>query len=358
MKKLKPNSLKKLFSVILSTIFLIGFNVIPANAATTVECSGGGYFTYIGTTVVVRPEPEESICAGVAIIPDTILTIGEGAFFYTEVTSVIIPNSVTTIEDFAFAYTPLLTSITIPNSVTTIGEHAFDTSGLTSVTIGNQVTTIEASTFEFTPFLTSITIPNSVTTIKNSAFYGSGLTSVTIGNQVTTIEAYAFAYTPFLTSINFLGNAPSTPDDAFLGIGTEATANVVFDATGFTLVDGFWKGLIVVYSLPPAGDSDSSTPKVGKTVAVEAPDAEIKVKNSKSLTKKEIKTMLDKKKTFKNYPIDEYKYSIFGTSKKICAINGNYVVALEKTGACEMWVTRTTAKGAKYKYWVKINYLK
>ena len=138
--------------------------------------------------------------------------------------------------------------------------------------------------------------------------------------------------------------------------GAFSTTNVT--ATGFTLVDGLWRGLIVSYSLPPAGDSDSSTPKVIKTVAVEAPDAEINAKNGRSLTKREIKTMLDKKKTFKNYPIDKYKYSIFGTSKKICAINGNYVVTLEKTGACEMWVTRTTAKGAKYKYWVKINYLK
>lgn len=294
-------------------MFLIGFNVIPANATTTVACSGGGYFTYIGTTVVEQPGPGGTICVGEAIIPDSILTIGEYAFYDTAVTSVIISNSVTTIEGDAFSSTPYLNSITIPNSVTTIG---------------------------------------------NFAFYQSALTSVTIGNQVATIGSLAFFANTSLTTINFLGNAPSTADDAFSDIGTGATANVVFDATGFTLVDGLWRGLIVSYSLPPAGDSDSSTPKVIKTVAVEAPDAEIKVKNSKSLTKREIKTMLDKKKTFKNYPIDKYKYSIFGTSKKICAINGNYVVALEKTGACEMWVTRTTAKGAKYKYWVKINYLK
>jgi hypothetical protein len=29
---------------------------------------------------------------------------------------------------------------------------------------------------------------------------------------------------------------------------------------------------------------------------------------------------------------------------------------LKKTGSCDLNVTRTTVKGAKYKYWVKIIY--
>ena len=521
-------------------MFLIGFNVIPANATNTVAFSGGGYFTYIGTTVVEQPGPGGTICAGEAIIPDTILTIGEYAFYDTAVTSVIISNSVTTIEGDAFSSTPFLTSITIPNSVTIIGNFAFYQSALNSVTIGNQVATIgslaffantslttinflgnapstaddafsdigtgatanvvfdatgfasngsdwkgltisrpcytglagvvtsgsscsgdvvldnsvtsigaeafggnnaitsvtlpdsviEIGSYSFynCPALVSINIPSSVASIGEWVFYGTALTSVTIpdsvislgegafsdittltnvtiGNGLIFIPEYAFYNTrlvtvtipnsvqvildsafqsiptltsvtignslvelgdsfsnnPLLSSVTFLGNAPHdeyTNANAFYGAAMGAAAYVGADATGFTLVDGLWRGLIVSYSLPPAGDSDSSTPKVIKTVAVEAPDAEINAKNGRSLTKREIKTMLDKKKTFKNYPIDKYKYSIFGSSKKICAINGNYVVTLEKTGACEMWVTRTTAKGAKYKYWVKINYLK
>jgi hypothetical protein len=69
-----------------------------------------------------------------------------------------------------------------------------------------------------------------------------------------------------------------------------------------------------------------------------------------------MKTKLSKNKSFKRNPKDFFKYSIFKTSKKTCIMRGNYVMALKKTGSCDLYATRTTPKGAKYKYWVKINY--
>ena len=95
-----------------------------------------------------------------------------------------IPNSVTSIGSGAFFYCGGLTSITIPNSVTSIGDEAFlNCNGLTS-----------------------IAIPNSVTSIGSSAFDDcDGLTSVTIGNSVTSIGAYAFYGCEALTKVNYLG---------------------------------------------------------------------------------------------------------------------------------------------------------
>jgi hypothetical protein len=59
-------------------------------------------------------------------IPDSVITIGYGAFAYCDsLTSVNIPDSLTTIRYGAFAYCDSLTSVNIPNSVTTIGEAAF-----------------------------------------------------------------------------------------------------------------------------------------------------------------------------------------------------------------------------------------
>ena len=93
----------------------------------------------------------------------------------------IIPNSVTSIGDGAFAYGSSLTGIEIPNSVTWIGDGAFYwCSSLTSIEIPNSVTSIGDGTFNGCKWLTSIEIPNSVTSIGYGAFSGcSRLTEIT-----------------------------------------------------------------------------------------------------------------------------------------------------------------------------------
>jgi hypothetical protein len=264
---------------------------------------------------------------------------------------------VTSIGNGAFSDNANINSVTIPDSVITIGDNAFYYSSLTSVTIGNSVTSIGNGAFDTNYALTSLTIGNSVESIGSYSFYGTLLTSVTIPASVTSIDQYAFTNSNSLATFIFLGNAPTVTDTTFLDVAAGAIANVAINTTGFDLVDGLWNGLVVVYGNPPVSDSGSSTPAVITPVAAKSPDAFMNNKNAKSLSKRELKTMLDKNKTFKNYPADKYKYSIFGASKKTCAIKGNFVVALKDTGACEMWVTRTTAKGKNYKYWVKINYI-
>ncbi len=69
---------------------------------------------------------------------------------------------------------------TIPNSVTSIGHGAFQHCSLSSVIIGNGVTSIGAYAFYECSTLTSVTMGNSITNISNDAFDGcSGLTSIT-----------------------------------------------------------------------------------------------------------------------------------------------------------------------------------
>ncbi|MBR7100346.1 MAG: leucine-rich repeat domain-containing protein, partial [Clostridia bacterium] len=115
------------------------------------------------------------------IIPDSVTSIGEGAFAYCyDLTSVVIPESVTSIEESAFAYCNNLTNIVIPDSVTSIGTWAFSHCiSLTSVVIPNSVTTIGDHAFYRCESLTSVVIPESVTTIGDHAFYRcESLTSV------------------------------------------------------------------------------------------------------------------------------------------------------------------------------------
>jgi hypothetical protein len=299
-------------------------------------------------------------CAGAINIPSGVVKIEVEAFYNRPITSVNIPDTVTEIGIGAFESTRLV-SVTIPNSVTLLGPYVFlGTSTLTSVTIGNRVTSIGDDAFSGTR-LTSVTIPNSVTTIGNRAFEGvSTLTSVTIPDSVTSIGAIAFKDNTSLTSVTFSGNAPTTFDNAFSGVPTGTKANVAYNATGFPANGSNWKGLIVSYGSAPSSDSGSSSTNVATFTpqAVKTADVVFNSKNKKYLSKNAMKTKLRKNKSFKRNPQDLFKYSIFGTSKKTCIMRGNYVMGLKKNGACEMWVTRTTAKGAKYKYWVKINYSK
>ena len=209
--KLKFDTFRKLFSVIISTVFLLGSNALPAMASALDDgkynCNSGeleldqdvtiGYFT-ITTDAVTG----DNICTGAVIIPNGVRSIGNRAFLsQTQLTSVTIPNSVTSIGDYAFYENYKLTSVTIPDSVITIGDYAFYSNiRLISVTIGNSVTSIGINAFENTS-LTSVIIPNSVTTIGVAAFYRNVLlTSVSFGNSVTSIGDSAFEDTS-LTSL-------------------------------------------------------------------------------------------------------------------------------------------------------------
>ena len=152
------------------------------------------------------------------VIPNSVTSIGNYAFYGCSLSSVAIPKSVTSIGNYAF-YGCSLSSVTIPNSVTSIGSYAFyNCSGLTSVTIPNSVTSIEYGVFEGCSGLTSVTIPNSVTSIGNYAFYGcSGLTSVTIPNSVTSIGSYAFHNCSKLTSLIIPNSVTSIEYGVFEG---------------------------------------------------------------------------------------------------------------------------------------------
>ena len=138
------------------------------------------------------------------IIPNSVTSIGEGAFVECTGTSVTIPNSVTRIDDYAFYDCIDLTSVTIPNSVKGIGNNAFCYCvHLTSATIGNSVQTIGESAFRGCWDLKSIEVlcetPPSLSSTKT---FEDCFSLVSIYVPCGTLEAYKKAWSAYASIIN------------------------------------------------------------------------------------------------------------------------------------------------------------
>ncbi|MDP3445854.1 MAG: leucine-rich repeat domain-containing protein, partial [Ignavibacteria bacterium] len=191
------------------------------------------------TSIVCYPGGKQ----GEFTIPNSVTTIGKGAFAgCTNLTSVIIPNTVTSIDQNAFAYSGL-TSITIPDLVTTIGSSTFaGCSYLLSVAIPESVTVINVETFKDCNNLSSVFIPHSVTQIHEWAFDGCNtLSSITLPSSIK----YIGEYNVFPENLKTLTVEWSYPPNIHLGmLGSTKSACVLRVPTGSKQAyqeSSFWK---------------------------------------------------------------------------------------------------------------------
>ena len=197
--------------------------------------------------------------------PDSLLSIGRGAFISTSLTSITIPTSVQNIENGAFCLCVLLRSVTVLNNSTIINDSVFSNcSWLTEINFPTGAMDISASAFTYSAFyndesnwvnnalyignhliyakidkpgkftikpntidiargtflnhtnLTDIIIPESVERISDNAFEGCiNLTSITIPKKVKYIGISAFKSCAKLTNITIPNSVTKLGNSAF-----------------------------------------------------------------------------------------------------------------------------------------------
>ena len=161
---------------------------------------------YRGTeTTVVIPE---------RIAKNSVIALGDNVFSTEKINrppankeainkllSVTLPDTITSIGNGAFYWCKNIRFVNIPSSVSSIGEQAFYyCRHITSIIIPNGVTCIRGSTFEGCIRLTDVTIPDSVTEIGKNAFNGcTRLLDLHIPDSVKKISKNAFNYCEKLT---------------------------------------------------------------------------------------------------------------------------------------------------------------
>jgi uncharacterized repeat protein (TIGR02543 family) len=228
----------------------------PATGDGVIRCSISGAFTISNN---VLTEHRNNVCAGAAIIPAGVTSIGVDVFgASTLLESIVIPASVTSIQDYAFEDTTSLTTVTFePGSQLTImGDYVFSNSSLRSITIPAQLTEIPYFTFGDSKSLETVAFEpgSTLVTIGESAFYGTdALRKIIIPASVTSILSWSFykRNNIAVTSIYFLGTPTQIDPRAFdfssLEVNRTTTAYVKREnlAAFIPVTDGRWFDLIL-----------------------------------------------------------------------------------------------------------------
>ncbi len=212
-----------------------------------------------GTSVIAENAFNSATKLAEVVIPDTVTSIGSGAFMQCYALQLTLPESITCIQwddedclwnsnKSALIYVPpTLERLVLPDFMTTIPDSLFSGNNhLKEIVLPSTVTTIGNSAFYNCDALTSIEIPEGVTTIGECTFYDcDGLKEVTLPSTVTSIGYEAFEYCSAIEKLTILSTNISYSSYAFSGVNPkELTASHIPQNMGkgnlekVTLIEG------------------------------------------------------------------------------------------------------------------------
>lgn len=179
-----------------------------------------------GTCIMGGSAFAECISLKELILPDSLVSMGNGVFKESGLVETDIPTGITEINtdtfkdctslsrvglhsgikavrDSAFSGCTSLTEITLPEGLTYIDKNAFYNCGLTSITIPDSVTEVGFMAFMKCTSLSKVQLSKGMTVITESCFDGcSALSELIIPDGVVEIKGNAFQNTPKLKTVD------------------------------------------------------------------------------------------------------------------------------------------------------------
>lgn len=182
-------------------------------------------YVYVDGCLIRRSDNTLVLGLASAVIPETVVSIGDYAFAYRKnLSEIAIPSSVTAIGSYAFANCENLKTIEVSESVKSIQSCVFKSCVSLTKATWRALVSVPDSVFESCSALTDVKL-SSVTKIGERAFSGCiGLKEIILPQSLTEIGEYAFNKTA-LASITLPQSIDKVGNGWFLGCKYLETVN-------------------------------------------------------------------------------------------------------------------------------------